>query len=124
MIQPKQTRMINMSKNIIVINGYSAVVSFDSDINMLRGEFIGLNGGADFYASTIDNLHHEAKISLDTFLQVCAEKGIEPVKQFSGKFNARIPPELHEKLVIAATAHGKSLNDFVRQAIEHEIAYA
>lgn len=112
-----------MSKNVIEINGYNAVVSYDPELEMFRGEFLGLNGGADFYATNVEALHREGAISLATFLEVCKEKGIEPTKQFSGKFNARIPPELHEKLVIAATAQGKSLNDFVRQAIEHEVAY-
>lgn len=111
-------------KNTIKVNGYNAVVVYDAEIDMLRGEFIGLNGGADFYATNIEDLHKEAEISLNTFLDVCKERGIEPVKQFSGKFNARIPPALHEKLVIAATAQGKSLNDFVRQALEHEVEYA
>ena len=111
-------------KNTIKVNGYNAVVVYDAEIDMLRGEFIGLNGGADFYATNIEDLHKEAEVSLNTFLDVCKEQGIEPVKQFSGKFNARIPPALHEKLVIAATAQGKSLNDFVRQALEHEVEYA
>lgn len=111
-------------KNTIKVNGYNAVVVYDAEIDMLRGEFIGLNGGADFYATNIEDLHKEAEISLNTFLDVCKERGIEPVKQFSGKFNARISPALHEKLVIAATAQGKSLNDFVRQALEHEVEYA
>lgn len=112
-----------MSQNIIKINGYSAVVSYDADIDMLRGEFINLNGGADFYATNIADLHKEAETSLNTFLEVCKEKNIEPMKQFSGKFNARIPPKLHEKLVLVATAQGKSLNDLVCQAIEHEVGY-
>ena len=113
-----------MSKNIIKINGYSAVVAYDAELDMLRGEFVGLNGGADFYATNIADLHKEAVVSLNTFLAVCSEQGIEPMKQFSGKFNARISPELHEKLVLVATAQGKSLNDLVCQALEHEVGYA
>lgn len=109
---------------MIKVNGYTAIIAYDSEIDMLRGEFVGLNGGADFYATNIEDLHKEAEISLNTFFEVCKEQGIEPVKQFSGKFNARIPPSLHEKLVIVATAQGKSLNDFVRQALEHEVECA
>lgn len=30
--------------NIIEINGFRAVVQYDPEIDMLRGEFIGLNG--------------------------------------------------------------------------------
>ena len=32
--------------NTMTINGYQAVISFDPDIQMFRGAFVGLNGGA------------------------------------------------------------------------------
>ena len=41
--------MINMMK----IEGYCAVIKYDPEIEMFRGEFINLNGGADFYADNI-----------------------------------------------------------------------
>ena len=31
--------------NTMTINGYQAVISFDPEIQMFRGEFVGLNGG-------------------------------------------------------------------------------
>jgi predicted HicB family RNase H-like nuclease len=111
-----------MANNLLKINGHDAVISYDPEINSFRGEFIGLNGGADFYASSVDELHREGEQSLVTFLEVCREHGIEPLKSFSGKFNARIPPEMHEKAVLTAAAQGKSLNEFVKQALEHEMA--
>lgn len=111
-------------KNTIKVSGYNAVVVYDAETDQLRGEFIGLNSGVDFYADNIKDLHKEAQRSLNVFLEVCKEQGIEPVKQFSGKFNVRIPPELHEKLVVASTAQGKSLNDLVRQALEHVVEYS
>ena len=40
-----------MMSNTLDISGFKAVVTYDPDIDMIRGEFIGLNGGADFYAS-------------------------------------------------------------------------
>lgn len=36
---------------------------------MFRGEFVGLNGGADFYAKDIDSLHKEGEISLKVFFR-------------------------------------------------------
>ena len=42
--------------NQMTINGIKAVISYDSDIDLFRGEFIGLNGGADFYASDAEGL--------------------------------------------------------------------
>ncbi|MHB1271426.1 MAG: YlcI/YnfO family protein [Rhodanobacter sp.] len=49
------------------------------------------------------------------------EKGRDPFRHFSGKFNARIDPELHAHAVEIATAEGVSLNQFVERAIEHEV---
>jgi len=34
--------------NRMTINGVKAVITYDSDIDLFRGEFTGLNGGADF----------------------------------------------------------------------------
>lgn len=43
-------------KNILKIENHTAVISYDPEIDMLRGEFINLNGGADFYASSLEQL--------------------------------------------------------------------
>src|ERR1700712_2441176 len=69
------------------IDNYRAVVTYDPDADMLRGEFLGLNGGADFYASDIPTLKAGGAKSLAIFLDVCREKGIDPVRHFSGRFN-------------------------------------
>ena len=77
------------------IDGYKAVIQFHPDIDMFRGEFIGLNGGADFYARDIAGLRKEGAASLKVFLEMCEEDGVEPRRWYSGKFNLRISPELH-----------------------------
>lgn len=107
--------------NTLEIDGHKAVVLFDPEINMFRGEFLGLTGGADFYADSVEGLRHEGSISLRTFLETCHERGIEPYRSFSGKFNVRIPGELHAEAVQAAAARGVSLNDLVREALTHEL---
>jgi hypothetical protein len=38
--------------------------------------------------------------------------------QESGRFNVRIPPELHEKLVMTAEAQGKSLIRLIQEALQ------
>ena len=42
--------------NQMTINGVKAMITYDSDIDLFRGEFIGLNGGADLYAADADGL--------------------------------------------------------------------
>jgi predicted HicB family RNase H-like nuclease len=56
--------------NVMEINGVKAVIAFDPDINMFRGEFVGLNGGADFYSADIDGLRGEGETSLKVFLDL------------------------------------------------------
>ena len=109
-------------RNTMEIEGYRAVIQFDPDIEMFRGEFVGLNGGADFYARDIASLRHEGAASLKVFLDMCKEDGVEPRKQFSGKFNVRISPELHAAIAAAAAADGKSLNQWVRDELRHSVA--
>ena len=95
--------------NTMTINGHQAVISFDADIQMFRGEFVSLNGGADFYAADVQGLQREGEISLRVFLQACERRGIEPRKHFSGKFSLRLDPATHEAAAIAAAACGQSL---------------
>ena len=87
-------------RNVIEIDGQRAIISFDSEIRMFRGEFLGLTGGADFYAADVDRLFKEGRQSLKVFLEMCAEKGIEPYRKFSGRFNVRLSPEIHEAAVL------------------------
>jgi len=107
--------------NQMTINGVKAVITYDSDIELFRGEFIGLNGGADFYAADVDGLKREGEISLRVFLDACREDGVDPFKTFSGKFNVRIPADLHARIVGAAAAEGKSLNQWVSEALNREV---
>ncbi|MEN6440033.1 MAG: type II toxin-antitoxin system HicB family antitoxin [Syntrophobacter sp.] len=104
-------------KNIMEIDGHKAVISFDPDIGMFRGEFLGLSGGADFYAADVQGLLNEGRTSLKVYLQACEERGITPFKRYSGRFNVRISPDLHADIVTAAEASGMSLNQWVEEAL-------
>ena len=108
--------------NMLEIDGHKAVIQFDPEIGMFRGEFVGLTGGADFYADSVEGLRREGHISLQVFLETCRARGIEPYRAFSGKFNVRISGELHAEAVQAAAARGVSLNELVREALTHELS--
>ena len=105
-------------KNAMKFGDYSAVISFDPEIQMFRGEFIGLNGGADFYADSIENLRKEGEISLRVFLDFAKEKNISPKKQFSGKLVLRLKPEIHRKYSLLASAKNMSLNQLLNETLE------
>lgn len=107
--------------NVMTVDGYNAKIDYDSEIDMFRGEILGLTGGADFYGKTPKELRAEFRKSLATFLEVCKEKGIEPRRNYSGKFTLRIPPELHERIAIAAQAEGKSINTLAQEALAQRV---
>lgn len=108
-------------KNIMEFDGgYQAVIAYDPDIEMFRGEFVGLNGGADFYAQDTDGLKREGQRSLDVFLRMCAEDGVSPRKT-QGKFALRLPPDVYHRAAVAAAAEGKSLNTFITDAVRQTV---
>jgi len=107
--------------NLMKVDAYHARIEYDEETDQFRGEILGISGGADFYGSSPKELRREFKRSLEVFLEVCKEQGIEPRRQYSGKFNLRIPPKLHEKLTITAEVQGKSLNTLAQEALQRSV---
>jgi len=108
--------------NIMEVNGYKAKIEYDPELDQFRGEILGLNGSADFYGKSPASLRKEFKNSLRVFLEVCEEKNLSPTKQYSGKFNLRIPPRLHSEIAARATAENKSINQWVSEALNHSVS--
>ncbi|HSX93890.1 MAG TPA: type II toxin-antitoxin system HicB family antitoxin [Hydrogenophaga sp.] len=108
--------------NVMTVDGYQARIEYDAETDQFRGEILGLNGGADFYGRNPKELRAEFRKSLAVFLEVCREKGIEPRRSYSGRFNLRIPAELHERLAIVAQAEGKSINTVAQEALLQRLA--
>lgn len=62
---------------------------------------------------TVEKAILEARISLKLVLEDMLEQGLsipEPLQDFSGKFNLRVPKSLHRALVRRAEREGVSLN--------------
>jgi len=104
--------------NTLKINDHTAVITFDPEIEMFRGEFVGLNGGADFYAYSVEELKREGEQSLEIFLDECRKDGIQPYKHFSGKVTTRTTPERHAALTLVAQSSGKSINEMLNEGID------
>ncbi len=107
--------------NLMEFDDYKAVINYDPEIKMFRGEFINLNGGADFYATDIEGLHKEGQASLNMFLDMCKKDNVNPKKYYSGKFNVRLSSDLHANLVAMAAAEGKSINQWVIESLSSSI---
>jgi predicted HicB family RNase H-like nuclease len=55
------------------------------------------------------------------FREACAEDGVEPLRRYSGHFVVRADPAIHAAAVQVAAAQGKSLNQFVVEAVQHAL---
>ena len=72
-----------------------------------------------FQGRSIDDLKQALADSVEDYLEFCALKGRKPEKPYSGRFNVRIAPELHQRIAQKANADGKSLNHWVAEALDH-----
>jgi len=101
--------------------GYKAAITYDYDGKVLHGEVVGTRDVIFFEADSVDQLEKEFHFSIDDYLAVCAERGKDPDKPFSGRVPLRIAPELHRAANEAARGEGKSLNAWLTETIAEAI---
>ena len=64
----------------MVYNEYSAIIEFDSECDLLRGEVLDINDTITFYANSVEELKAAMKDAIDDYLEHCAEIGKTPEK--------------------------------------------
>ncbi len=98
---------------MIEYKGYYANPTYDEEANVFHGEVLGLRDVVTFEADCTADLIKAFHDSVDDYLAFCRERGEEPEKAFSGKFQLRLEKDLHKKLSILAARENKSLNTLV-----------
>lgn len=101
--------------------GFIGDVEFDSDAHVFTGRVINIRTVITFSGTTVTEIENEFKASVDDYIEWCKEDGIEPEKPYSGRFNVRFSPDLHQRAAIGARRQGMSLNRFVEKAVESEL---
>lgn len=107
--------------NLMEYKGYHAVIEYSAEDHTFIGRVIGINDVLAFDADNVEELELMFHINIDDYLEMCAELGKEPDKEYKGSLNIRIGEELHRKADILAKSQGVSLNDWIKSAIKHEI---
>lgn len=101
--------------------GYSAIPQYSAKDKCFHGTLLGITDCVMFEGRTVDELEASFQESVDDYLACCEEDGLTPQKPFSGKFNLRLEPELHAKVVEAAANHNVSLNQYVANLIRQNV---
>lgn len=107
--------------NTLTYKGYQGRFDYDSEADIFHGEVLHLNDVVTFQGRSIDELKQALADSVEDYLELCAEVGKEPEKPFSGRFNLRISPALHQQIAKKAADAGVSINYWISDTLAHAI---
>ena len=96
---------------------FIGTVHFSTSDDVFFGKIEGINDLITFEGETVSKLKKAFKEAVEDYLELCKETGKEVFRSFKGSFNIRLNPELHSKLFENATLDGKTLNQYVKEAI-------
>jgi predicted HicB family RNase H-like nuclease len=98
---------------MLTYKGYTGTVDLDVDASVFHGEVLDLRDVVTFEGRSVEEVERAFRDSVDDYLAMCAERGEEPDRPFSGRLMVRLPPALHRDLFVRARAEGKSLNRWI-----------
>ena len=101
--------------------GYIGKAEYDDENHIFSGTVINTKTVITFQGTTVDELEKEFRASVDDYLDWCREDGVDPEKPYSGKFNVRFTPELHQRAALGAGLLGISLNSFIERSVKDEL---
>ncbi len=96
-------------------------VHFSTDDEVFFGKIEGINDLVTFEGNSVTKLKSAFRDAVNDYIELCRESGKQALKSFKGSFNVRLNPELHSKAFETALLEGKTLNQFVKEAIESKI---
>lgn len=97
-------------------------VHFSAEDEVFFGKIEGINDLITFEGNSVKLLKKAFVEAVEDYTILCKEAGKQIFKSFKGSFNVRIKPELHSKAFEKALLEGKTLNQFVQEAIEKQLS--
>ncbi len=107
--------------NTVTYKKYVAKIEPDLEDGILVGRVINTRDIIGFHGNTIVEAIESFHCVIDEYLVDCKERGIDPNKPCSGRFNLRIPPRLHSEISTAAAQAGTSLNQWASDALRERL---
>lgn len=109
-------------RDMIKHKGYFGSVHYNAEDRVFYGKIEFIRCLVSYEGRDADSLETAFREAVEDYLATCADLEREPEKPFKGSFNVRIPPELHERIAVAAAQHGMSLNRFVAEALSDAVS--
>jgi predicted HicB family RNase H-like nuclease len=108
--------------NLIKYKNYHGSIEFDEESMIFYGQIQFIRGLISYEAENAKELIDSFHGAVDEYLEDCKIRAVEPEKAFKGSLNVRLGSDLHEKIAIAATHMGTSINDLIKQTLNKNIA--
>ena len=103
-------------------NGYIGTVNFSEKDGVFFGKVEGIDGLVNFEGDSVKQLTEAFHQAVDDYIAYCHENGLEPHRSYSGTLNIRISPETHSRVAALSKQAGITINAFIKNAIEKQIA--
>lgn len=114
-----------MAMDYLEYKGYKGSVEYSREDNCLYGKVQGMSKDLILYeGETLAELEEDFRNGIDDYIAGCEADGIKPRRPFSGTLNLRMTPELHGRVATMAASSGKSINDYINQAIINQLNHA
>lgn len=101
--------------------GYTGTVDLDPEAGVFHGKVLDLRDVVTFEGRSVEEVERAFCDSVDDYLEMCAERGEQPDRPFSGRLMVRLSPDLHRELYVRARAEGKSLNRWISDRLERAV---
>lgn len=108
-------------KNKLKYKDFIGTVQYSSEDETFYGRIEGINDLVTFEGATVQDLKGAFEEAVEDYVVICNKSGKPVYKSFKGSFNVRLTPELHSKAYQNAMAEGKTLNQFVKEAIQEKL---
>lgn len=108
--------------NTMTYKDFAARVEYSEEDGCFVGHIAGIRDVIGFHGETVAKLRSAFKEAVEDYLATCKKLGQAPNKPYSGQFRLRLAPELHARAAMVAESRGKSLNTWVSDVIEKNLA--
>jgi len=109
-------------KDMMAYKGYFGSVHYNDEDKVFYGKLAFIRALVSYEGTDVVSLRTAFEEAVDDYLDLCEHTGKPPEKPFKGTFNIRIDPSLHQRLVVHAIDKGKTLNTFIKEALEKAVS--
>jgi predicted HicB family RNase H-like nuclease len=108
--------------NAMTYKGYAAKIEYSDEDECFIGHIIGIQDIVGFHGDSVQALKNAFVEAVDDYLETCRLVKKLPQQPLSGHLDLDIPLEIHAAIASAAQAQGKSINQWVAEALYREVS--